>query len=262
MDKKELLKKENEFVGGADTATATNNNEVPEGFTAMNPPAVKDPAADIVSAEATDRVKILDGLVKDLTKNFVKIGFELYEIQRKKLYKELGFKTFEDFAKGQFGFSRSSAYNFINVCTKYSVHDDDGFPTKLLKKEYAKFSSSQLIQMLRLNDEAIAQIDPSATIKEIKQIGKAQTEATAPDDSEEEEAAEDEKKEKKEKKNVRDTNIPVMRLLMASGLTWDSTVSDKVKKMCEHYLTDERRELDGKQYKLEINIVYPDESAM
>ena len=53
-----------------------------------------------------------------------------------------------------------------------------------------------------------------------------------------------------------------MRLLMASGLTWDSTVSDKVKKMCEHYLTDERRELDGKQYKLEINIVYPDESAM
>ena len=116
--------------------------------------------------------------------------------------------------------------------------------------------------MLRLNDEAIAQIDPSATIKEIKQIGKAQTEEAAPDDSEEEEAAEDEKKEKKEKKNVRDTNIPVMRLLMASGLTWDSTVSDKVKKMCEHYLTDERRELDGKQYKLEINIVYPDESAM
>lgn len=42
MDKKELQKKENEFVGGADTATATNNNEVPEGFTAMNPPAVKD----------------------------------------------------------------------------------------------------------------------------------------------------------------------------------------------------------------------------
>lgn len=119
MDKKELQKKENEFVGGADTTTATNNNEVPEGFTAMNPPAVKDPAADIVSAEATDRVKILDGLVKDLTKNFVKIGFELYEIQRKKLYKELGFKTFEDFAKCQFGFSRSSAYNFINVCTKY-----------------------------------------------------------------------------------------------------------------------------------------------
>ncbi|MFR5732127.1 MAG: hypothetical protein ACLUD2_09440 [Clostridium sp.] len=126
-------------------------------------------------------------------------------------------------------FSRSSAYNFINVCTKYSVHDDDGFPTKLLKKEYAKSSSSQLIAMLRLNDEAITQIDPSAAIKEIKQIGKAQTQKlTVLDDSEEEEAAEDgEERKREEKKNVRDTNIPVMRLAYGkSGLTWDSRYSD------------------------------------
>lgn len=263
MDKKELQKKENEFVGGIDTATATTNNtEVPEGFTAMNPPAVKDPAVDVVSAEATDRVKILDDLVKDLTKNFIKIGFELYQIQSKKLYKELGFKTFEDFTKAQFGFSRSSAYNFINVCVKYSIHDNDGFPTKNLKREYAKFSSSQLVQMLRLNEEAIAQIDPAATIKEIKQIGKAQTADNAPDDSEAEKPAEEEKKEKKEKKNTRDTNIPVMRLVMGTGLTWDSTMTEKVKKACQHYLVDERRELDGKQYKLEVSIIWPDESAM
>lgn len=265
MDKKELQKKENEFVGGTDTATATTNTEIPEGFTAMNPPAVKDPAADIVSTEATERVKLLDGLVKDLTKNFVKIGFELYEIQRKKLYKELGFKTFEDFTKGQYGFSRSSAYNFINVCVKYSIHDDDGFPTKLLKKEYAKFSSSQLVAMLRLNDEAIAQVDPAATIKEIRQIGKNQNEESVPDDPDVRELMaeeEQEKKEKKEKKNTRDTNIPVMRLVMGTGLTWDSTMTEKVKKACQHYLVDERRELDGKQYKLEVSIIWPDESAM
>lgn len=262
MTSKDLKAKENEFVGGTDTATATTNTDVPEGFTAMNPPAVKDPAADIVSTEAIERVKLLDGLVKDLTKNFIKIGFELYEIQRKKLYKELGFKTFEDFTKGQYGFSRSSAYNFINVCTKYSIHDDDGYPTKLLKKEYAKFSSSQLVAMLRLNEEAIAQVDPAATIKEIKQIGKNQTTEAVPDDSEAEEPAEEEKKEKKEKKNTRDTNIPVMRLVMGTGLTWDSTMTEKVKKACQHYLIDERRELDGKQYKLEVSIIWPDESAM
>lgn len=271
MNKTELKNKENEFVGGTDTANATAPTEVPDGFTAMNPPAANppataDPAADIISVEATERVKVLDGLVKDLTKNFVKIGFELFEIQRKKLYKELGFKTFEDFTKGQYGFSRSSAYNFINVCTKYSIHDDDGYPTKLLKKEYAKFSSSQLVAMLRLNDEAIAQVDPAATIKEIKQIGKAQTDEAAPDGSETEDAAsdaaEESKKEKSAKKNTRDTNIPVMRLVMGTGLTWDSTMTEKVKKACQHYLLDERRELDGKQYKLEVSIIWPDESAM
>lgn len=138
MDKEELMNSENEFVGGAD-APATESTEVPEGFIAMNPPATKT-EVDVVSQEATDRMKILDGLVRDLAKNFVKIGFELLQIQQKKLYKELGFKTFEDFVKGQYGFSRSSAYNFINVCIKYSIHDDADLPTKLLKKEYQKFT--------------------------------------------------------------------------------------------------------------------------
>ncbi len=265
MDK-ELNKKENEFLGSADSAPTENEKkEVPEGFTAINPPAVAEVSSEdgIVSAEATDRVKILDSLVKDLTKNFVKIGFELFEIQRKKLYKELGFKTFEDFTKGQYGFSRSSAYNFINVCTRYSIHDDDGFPTKLLKKEYAKFSSSQLVAMLRLNEDAIAQVDPSATVREINKIGKSQDTENA--DSEATEEAEDsdssDSKEKKSK-NVRDTNIPVMRLNIGTGLTWDSTMTEKVKKACQHYLTDERRELDGKQYRLEVNIIWNDETAM
>ncbi len=266
MNKKEMLEKESEFVGGTDTATATDitKTEVPEGFAAMNPPAKEEPLNDVVSVEATDRVKILDGLFKDLSENFVKIGFELYEIQRKDLYKELGFKTFAEFVKGQYGLSRSSAYNFINVCVKYSIHDNDGYPTKLLKKEYAKFSSSQLVAMLRLNEDAIAQVDPSATVKEIKQIGKSQTAETATDASatDAEGDTENEKKDKKSKPNVRDTTIPVMRLTMGTGLTWDSTMTEKVKKACQHYLTDERRELDGKQYKLEINIIWPDESAM
>ena len=262
MDKKELKKAENEFGGGAD-ASATESNEVPEGFTAMNPPATKT-EVDVVSQETTDRIKILDGLVRDLATNFVKIGFELLQFQQKKLYKELGFKTFEEFVKGQYGFSRSSAYNFINVCNKYSIHDDAGLPTKLLKKDYRKFTCSQLVAMLKLNDEAIAQVDPSSTIKEIKKLATSQT---AEETATEEDAASGEPettkdKDKKEKKNVRDTNIPDMRLRMATGLTWEDVVNEKVKKICEHYLNDERRAKDGKQYKIEINIIYPDESAM
>lgn len=262
MDKKELKKAENEFVGGVDVS-ATESNEVPEGFTAMNPPATKT-EVDVVSQETTDRIKILDGLVRDLATNFVKIGFELLQFQQKKLYKELGFKTFEEFVKGQYGFSRSSAYNFINVCNKYSIHDDAGLPTKLLKKDYRKFTCSQLVAMLKLNDEAIAQVDPSSTIKEIKKLATSQTaeETATEEDAASGESESTKDKDKKEKKNVRDINIPVMRLSMATGLTWEDAVNEKVKKVCEHYLNDERRAKDGKQYKIEINIIYPDESAM
>lgn len=254
MNTNELQKKETEATNSpASASTDTETSVTPD---VMNPPVSKDSNPDVLSKELSERIKTLDTLVKDLTKNFVKIGYELVLIRQKKLYKELDFKTFEDFVQTQYGFSRSSAYNFINVCLKYSVKDDAGQPTKLLSKEYAKFSSSQLIAMLKLNDEVIAQVDPNITIKEIKKLLASKT-------SEEDEENEDaDKKEKKEKKNVRDMNIPVMRLNMAIGATWESVVTDAIRKVCEPFLNDERRAADGKAYKIEINIVYPDESAM
>ena len=263
MNTNELQKKETEATNST-ASVSTENTETIVPPAVMNPPAPNDSDPDVLSKELSERIKTLDTLVKNLTKNFVKIGYELVLIRQKKLYKELDFKTFEDFVQTQYGFSRSSAYNFINVCLKYSVKDDAGQPTKLLSKEYAKFSSSQLVAMLKLNDEAIAQVDPNATIKDIKKLSASKTsEANSSDESEEDEENEDaDKKEKKEKKNIRDMNIPVMRLNMATGATWDSVVTDAIRKVCEPFLNDERRAADGKAYKIEINIVYPDESAM
>ena len=246
MNTNELQKKGTEATNSpASASTDTKTSVTPN---VMNPPVSKDSNPDVLSKELSERIKTLDTLVKDLTKNFVKIGYELVLIRQKKLYKELDFKTFEDFVQTQYGFSRSSAYNFINVCLKYSVKDDAGQPTKLLSKEYAKFSSSQLVAMLKLNDEAIAQVDSNATIKDIKKLSASEKK--------------EKKKEKKEKKSVRDMNIPVMRLNMATGATWESVVTDAIRKVCEPFLNDERRAADGKAYKIEINIVYPDESAM
>lgn len=257
MNTNELQKKETEATNSP--ASAFTDTETSVTPNVMNPPVSKNSNTDVLSKELSERIKTLDTLVKDLTKNFVKIGYELVLIRQKKLYKELDFKTFEDFVQTQYGFSRSSAYNFINVCLKYSVKDDAGQPTKLLSKEYAKFSSSQLVAMLKLNDEVIAQVDPNATIKDIKKLSASKTSEADSSDESEEDA---DKKEKKEKKNVRDMNIPVMRLNMATGATWDSVVTDAIRKVCEPFLNDERRAADGKAYKIEINIVYPDESAM
>ena len=151
MNINELQKKETEATNSPVSASTDTETSVTSDV--MNPQVSKDSNPDVLSKELSDRIKTLDTLVKDLTKNFVKIGYELVLIRQKKLYKELDFKSFEDFVQTQYGFSRSSAYNFINVCLKYSVKDDAGQPTKLLSKEYAKFSSSQLVAMLKLNDE-------------------------------------------------------------------------------------------------------------
>lgn len=230
---------------------------------AMNFPIVPQDSTDVLSKEATEHVKALDTLVKDLARNFVKIGFELNAINSNKYYKELGFKTFDDFVKVQYGFSRSSAYNFINVALKYCVRDDNQNPTKLLKKEYLKFSSSQLVAMLHMNEDEIIKIDPKTSVKEIKKLEKEMN--AVKQSTDDEGGGEDEENKiesKKTKPNLRDTIIPVVRINMAKGMTWDEAVTEATKRVCETYLSPERREKDGKNYQIEINIIYPDESAV
>ena len=113
MNTNELQRKETEAVNSP--ASASTDTETSVTPNVMNPPVSKDNNTDVLSKELSERIKTLDTLVKDLTKNFVKIGYELVLIRQKKLYKELDFKTFEDFVQTQYGFSRSSAYNFIKV---------------------------------------------------------------------------------------------------------------------------------------------------
>lgn len=254
-----------EFFGtkGKTVTPAGEKLESAAGFDSINTP-LEPKKNNVVSVEATDRMRLLDGLVRDLTKNFVKIGFELYHINKKRLYKELGYKTFEEFAKVEFGFSKSSAYNFINVCVKYCARDDSGEPMKLLKREYQKFSSSQLITMLRMNEEIIQQIDPKKSVKEIQQMEKkhATPLEVESSNSDSDDSNISESSGKKEKKNVRDVSIPVMRFNMAKGQTWEEVITETTKKVCMTYLNDDKRKKDGRDYAIEVNIVYTDKSAM
>ena len=84
MNTNELQKKETEVTNSsASASTDTETSVTPD---VMNPPASKDSNPDVLSKELSERIKTLDTLVKDLTKNFVKIGYELVLIRQKKLY--------------------------------------------------------------------------------------------------------------------------------------------------------------------------------
>ncbi|WP_419032492.1 hypothetical protein [Dysgonomonas gadei] len=240
--------------------------QLPEGFEFINPPAEQLPQ-NIIPAEILDRQKELDNLFRDVTKNFIRIGFHLLHFKETREYKPLGYSRFDDFVKKEYGLSKSTAYNFINVCVKYSAKDNDGKPTRILAKEYQKYTSSQLIAMLRMNEDAIAQIDPDKTAREIKKelkVSKNYDGEFNPesDNYSDAEKAEEGKEEKSKKKNSRDITIPVMRLSMAKGQTWDDVMTDKVRNACNIYLNDDKRVSDGNDYSIEICIVYPDKSAI
>lgn len=221
----------------------------------------------IVSAETTESLKQLDRLFRSQTKDFVAIGYELYQFQQNKRYKELGFSTFEDFISGEMKLSKSAAYNYINVCCKYSVRDENNKPTAALGKEYSRYSSSQLIVMLSLDKDKVIAVDPDTSVKEIKKLTVKEKPASvcgadSSDSETDKDASSGSASNGGKKKNTRDMTVPVNRLSMASGLRWEDVVTDKTKNACLGYLTDDRRAADGKEYKIEICITYPDTQSM
>lgn len=260
-----------------ETAVEASTEPLPEGFEPINPPAKKDSLPkNIVPAEVKDRQVELDKLFKDVVRNFIRIGFHLLHFQQTKEFKALGYSRFEDFVKSEYSLSKSTAYNFIKCCVKYSVKDDEGKPTTILAKEYAKYSISQLIALLGMNEDFIAQTDPTKTAREIKNEIKRSLTTDGyfdPDTGKNYDAFGNEIPDKPEsdpenpdgkakKKNARDMTIPVMRISMARGQTWEEVITDKVRDACVRYLSDEKRAEDGNDYMIELCITYPDKTAI
>lgn len=113
-----------------------------------------------------DSVKIVRTLLNDTKYNFVAIGYYLRKIDDDKLYRESGHDNIWNFAKDQFGLSKSSASRFMNINRRFSV---DGYSDKLADN-YQQFNVSQMSEMLTLTDEQIGQIDASTTIREIRDM--------------------------------------------------------------------------------------------
>lgn len=260
--KNEPTKKPPVKKGSAVENEAVTTPAIPEGFEPINPPAPASKPETVIPKEITDRLKNLDKLFLDATRNYVKIGYELYGFQQSKDYKALGFKTFDEFMKSQYSLSRSAGYNFIKVCVKYSVKDEDKKPTNILAKEYTKYSASQLVAMLSLDESEIVNIDPDKSVREIKKLTKSDSnydsEFTADDVAPDGNDCETPTESGKPKVSSRDTNIPVFRLNFGTGSTWESVVNDKNRKLMESYLDDDKRKADGKDYRIELNIVYLD----
>lgn len=60
-------------------------------------------------------------LKNQLGLSFVEMGARLCQFRNDKLYKELGHKTFENFLADDIDFSRTTAYNFINIYETWVV---------------------------------------------------------------------------------------------------------------------------------------------
>lgn len=130
-------------------------------------------SADIKNMQALDRyTNDILNQVSNISKSFCKIGFYLWKLRKDKLYLSRDFKSLGDYAESVLHIKKSSAYNYIKVCERFSKYDGHGYPTASLKDSYTDFNFTQLSEILYLPEKAAEEIKSDMTVSEIRNIRK------------------------------------------------------------------------------------------
>ena len=173
----------------AESPTAAEN-------AAVAPPEGSD--EDLFPAEVLPSSLHLDGsngvtekikhAMYDAARQFVYIGFLLWEVQEYGYYSEKGYASIYEYAEKELGFKKSSTKNFIAI--NYEFGCRNGLPrgiaherTMSLQPQYQQFNYSQLCEMLSMSDKQREKVTPDMTVKQILEL-KREVEPDLPPDME------------------------------------------------------------------------------
>lgn len=103
-----------------------------------------------------------------IKEDFIYIGFLLWEVREYKFYLSKGYESVVDYAEKELNFKKTSTYNFISVCEKFSSKKDNGNPTINLDMKYKDFNFSQLVEIKTLPVEQLESFNSSMSNRDIK----------------------------------------------------------------------------------------------
>lgn len=109
--------------------------------------------------------------IRTAARSFVAIGFYLKRAREDRLYEEAGFSSVWDFAREEFGISRSTATRYMAVNDRFSA--DGNSPN--LATEYQAYNQSQLIEMVTMTGEQLEQVTPDMTVRELREMKQEDT---------------------------------------------------------------------------------------
>ena len=118
----------------------TNSNEISTGSVKLDKAIAK------ISAE-----------LKKGNKANHEVARTLYKIKTEELFTVTGYETFSDFAENYFGISKSQASRYTQVAEKF-----------LGEQRYEDYTISQLVEMLKATPEMLEYINPSMSVKDIR----------------------------------------------------------------------------------------------
>lgn len=129
----------------------------------------KDDFSLISLNSTTEKINKTLGKIKE---DFLYIGFLLWEVREYKFYESKGYGSVVEYAEKELNFKKSSTYNFISVCEKFSCKKDNGNPTMNLDSKYKDFSFGQLIEIKSLSEDKLESIDSNMSTRDIREKKK------------------------------------------------------------------------------------------
>lgn len=115
-----------------------------------------------------DVTKKINNTLDKIKDDFVYIGFLLWEANYYKHYLAKGYFSIVEYAEKELNFKKSTTYNFISVCEKFSSkREKDGYPSMNLDSKFKDFSFTQLIEIKTLSLEQMDSFNPNMSKRQI-----------------------------------------------------------------------------------------------
>lgn len=134
------------------------------------------PAANLIenykaSCEFNNIRNQINNCINAVKENYLKLGKLFDYVIKKQYYKQLDYKSFEEFIEGEYGFSFRTANNFIAIYRKFAKAEDDSFNTYYieLKPEYKDYNMSQLVELVAVPEDKIKEFKPTMTRQQIRE---------------------------------------------------------------------------------------------
>lgn len=171
-------------------------------------------------------------------KSFLNIAFSLHWIYDNDGYKPFGYDNIYDFAKQEYDIARGTTCNFINIVDRFGERDELGGFTGKIAGEYKDYSSSKLLEMLKLTDEEIAKLSPELSVRELKKVIKALTSKDLEDNENAETLEDSETVDSSENTDSVDDSAEEFEILRQVLITCDSEkdYEKKIDKIDEYIL--------------------------
>lgn len=123
------------------------------------------------TAEYTDVKEYIKNHIMKIKENYLAIGYWLKYVNERKDYEKDGFSSIWEFAEVNYKISDSTAFRLMQINTEFSVNGN----SPELDDKYKGFSKSQLQELLYISAEQREEITPDMTVKQIREIRKADT---------------------------------------------------------------------------------------